>query len=105
MKILYTLGMVICITAFSPANSPQIRSSIVVGKLVNGGNGKPVEKALVYIIKGEEESLSGADGRFGVKTWQSYPLQLRISHPNFRDTLISISASSGSTSILLHPRN
>jgi len=101
MKILYTLGIFLCITAFRP----QAQSNFVAGKLLSETTGQPVNKALVYIIKGEEENLSGIDGRFDVKTWQTYPLQLKISHPNFRDTVIFIRNYSSNIKIALHPKN
>lgn len=60
------------------------RPSTFQGNIVHGTTRKGVENAYVYIVSGEEESLSGKDGKFSIATWQELPVTLVIEHPLFK---------------------
>lgn len=53
------------------------------GTVENAGTGIPVENALIYVTKGNEEVLSSRNGTFSLKTWQELPVKIVIEHPDF----------------------
>lgn len=55
------------------------RSVIIKGKVIEEGTGQPVAKAHVFVIEGEEETLTNSDGEFQIESWQKAPLRLTVS--------------------------
>jgi hypothetical protein len=75
-------------------SSGQIRPAHEVneisGVIISEDTKKPVDKAYVYIVKGEEEATSSADGTFRFTTWQDKPAQVYIYHKNFKSRVIAL---------------
>ncbi len=82
-----------------PAKPATIRGSIV-----HSSTGKSIENAYVYIISGEEESLSGKDGNFTISTWQQLPVTLVIEHPLYKQKKISAEDAAKKQLIKLEPK-
>jgi len=49
---------------------------VLQGKVVDARTDKPIAKAHVYVVRGEEETLTDNNGRFRVQSWQSLPLKV-----------------------------
>ncbi|MET0391967.1 MAG: carboxypeptidase regulatory-like domain-containing protein, partial [Chitinophagaceae bacterium] len=72
----------------------QVRHAPVVvqGRVVDESTGQPVANAHVYIVEGEEETLTGNDGGFRIESWQKAPLTLTVNnYKQYRKTSITIS--------------
>lgn len=67
---------------------------IIRGKVENESTGKAVEKALIYISKGNDEVFSGSSGEFDLKTWQDYPITLTVEHPGYQTGSVTLDKSS-----------
>ena len=89
------------LTSFDkPASNQQ---KIVTGKIVGASN-EGITDAYVYVVAGEEETLSLKDGKFSLKTWQPLPLVLVIEHNDFEKQRIIIRASDKPVTIKLSER-
>ena len=75
----------------------------VSGKLMGESN-TGVSGAYVYIIAGEEETLSVKDGKFSLKTWQPLPFVLVIEHSEFETHKMVIWAEGKPVTIKLSQR-
>jgi hypothetical protein len=60
------------------------------GIVVDAGTGLPVDKAYLYIVKGEEETLSNNKGEFTLTSWQQVPLQVTVIHRDFKRKEIKV---------------
>lgn len=80
------------------------RPSTIKGSIVHSTTGKSIENAYVYIISGEEESLSDKDGSFTISTWQELPVTLVIEHPSFKQKKISTKDTVKKQVITLEPK-
>jgi len=54
----------------------------IKGVVLDTTTNKPVANAYVYIVKGEEESLTDKNGAFSIETWQHLPLLLTVQQAN-----------------------
>lgn len=54
------------------------------GVILLSENDQPVERALVYITNGEEETITDAGGTFSLKTWKGLPLEITIEHLDYQ---------------------
>lgn len=54
------------------------------GVILLSENDQPVEKALVYITSGEEETTTDEGGTFLLKTWKGLPLEITIEHLEYQ---------------------
>ena len=84
-------------------NSVSNQQKTVTGKIVGASN-EGVTDAYVYVVAGEEETLSLKDGKFSLKTWQPLPLVLVIEHNDFEKQQIVIRASDKPVTIKLLER-
>jgi len=75
----------------------------VTGKIVGLSN-EGVSNAYVYVVAGEEETLSVKDGRFSIKTWQPLPLILVIEHADFEKQKVVIRNAGKPLTIKLAPK-
>jgi hypothetical protein len=89
------------LTSFDNPVSNQQKT--VTGKIVGSSN-EGVTDAYVYVVAGEEETLSLKDGKFSLKTWQPLPLVLVIEHNDFEKQRIVIRASDKPVTIKLSER-
>jgi len=70
-------------TALSPA-------VVVRGTIVSEDTDAPVANAHVYIVQGEEESLSNSRGEFRIESWQKAPYRLTIDQPDHQRLTVSV---------------
>jgi hypothetical protein len=63
----------------------------VKGVVVSGPDKKPVAKAYVVVVPGEEEALTDANGNFTLRTWQSLPVTLTVQHTNYQTRKVQVS--------------
>lgn len=56
---------------------------IIEGKVLHAGTHQPVKDAYVHVLAGEEETVTGKDGSFTIKTWQRLPVECTIEHKDF----------------------
>ncbi len=54
------------------------------GVVVSGADKKPVAKAYIVAVSGEEEALTDADGNFTLRTWQSFPVTLVVQRDGYQ---------------------
>lgn len=52
----------------------------IKGVVLDAQSGKPLAGVYLYVVKGEEESLTDAKGTFVLESWQSLPLQLTVQY-------------------------
>lgn len=62
------------------------------GKVVDAQSGKPVTTAHVYIVQGEEEVFTSANGEFSLKTWQKYPVVVTVEHKGYKKQSVQFTA-------------
>lgn len=75
-KILLSLSLVLSFNATTHHAQPHL----VEGKVVSESSNKPIARVYTYIIEGEEEALTDANGRFRIQTWQKFPLTLTVKY-------------------------
>ncbi len=72
--LLYTL--LITFTGFSQGSK---NSSVTIeGKVISETTGQPVAHVHVYVLGGEEETLTNDKGEFSIQSWQKTPLRLTV---------------------------
>ncbi|HEX2628280.1 MAG TPA: carboxypeptidase-like regulatory domain-containing protein, partial [Chitinophagaceae bacterium] len=76
-------------------------AQVIEGQVVAESNSKPVSRAYVYIIEGEEEALTDDKGHFRIKTWQKFPVQLTIKYRDRPVMKWKVSSASGTQVIRL----
>ncbi len=88
-KSLLFYGLLIAIAGFSQVKT---HSPVVIeGKVVSESTGKPVPHAHVYVLGGEEETLTNDKGEFRLQSWQAAPLKLTVdSYNNYRKESIVV---------------
>jgi hypothetical protein len=84
MKLLYLFSLLML--NFRPGNTIQ---GVVVGK----DNNLPISHAYLFVVKGEEETITGSNGRFAITTWQKFPVSLSVEHPDYKKIKIVIRES------------
>lgn len=94
------LVMITVLTSFNNAHEQQ---KIISGKII-GEQNEGISRAYVYVVAGEEETLSLANGNFLLRTWQKLPLTLVIEHSDFGKQKFVISEIRGSITIKLSDR-
>jgi len=81
------------------------KPALIKGQIVHNGNGQRIENAYIYIVSGEEESLSDKNGQFSITTWQQLPVTLVIEHPKFRKKKVRTTDPSIRQEIRLEPKD
>lgn len=76
----------------------------ISGTVENAGTGAPVENALVYISKGNEEVLTTRSGNFSLKTWQDLPVKIIVEHPDFSTTTVLLDKNENAGKIRLYKK-
>jgi hypothetical protein len=97
-------ALLLAMTVLTSFNSPIYnQQKTVTGKIIGAAN-EGISDAYVYIVAGEEETLSVKDGNFSLKTWQPLPLVLVIEHNDFEKQRIVIRAAGKPVTIKLSER-
>lgn len=68
---------------FSYKEVSRVIPSTISGIVVEQESGLPVEKAHVYIIKGEEESITDSKGVFRILSWKKFPVAIITEHAKY----------------------
>lgn len=71
------------IMLFSYKEVSRVIPSTIEGVVVEEGSGLPVEKAHIYIVKGEEEAITGSKGSFRILTWKKFPVNVVSEHAQY----------------------
>jgi hypothetical protein len=80
----FLIGMFL-VSIFSLSATRDSRlPELVKGKIIDIATQSPVENAYIYIISGEEETLSSRNGSFEITTWQAFPLTITINHEQYQ---------------------
>ncbi|MFT3980797.1 MAG: hypothetical protein QM687_10035 [Ferruginibacter sp.] len=82
------------------AGGPALEIS---GNITESVYGKPVDKAYIYTVAGEEETLSNSSGRFRLLTWQKTPVKVRFEKKGFKSREIIYTANSINHTVILSP--
>ncbi len=77
----------------------------ISGQIIHTDTGQRIENAYVYIVSGEEESLSDKNGKFSITTWQQLPVTLVIEHPQYKKKKVRTSDASQKQVIKLEPKD
>jgi hypothetical protein len=89
-------GIVLLLTLttmiFSSAEIVNFLPLTLQGKVVDLHSGKPVKGAHVYIVRGEEEVFSSANGEFVLKTWQPLPVEITVEYNGYKRQTARFSA-------------
>ena len=94
MKISIPLSVMAILTGsliFASFTFVPAEQKTVNGKIVGSGD-EGISDAYVYVIAGEEETLSVKDGKFSLNTWQPLPVTLIIEHADFEKQQVIIQA-------------
>jgi hypothetical protein len=78
--------------------------SVITGKVVDAATNKPVTNTHVYIVHGEEEDITDANGAFNIRATGSFPLMLNAEHTGYRKSQLKISAGVQNAVVKLSPK-
>ena len=81
-----------------------IISEKVKGVVVTREGKLPVKSALVYIVKGEEETLTNGKGEFILNTWNRTPFELNIENEGFKPVRVIVNSTSETINIFLEAK-
>ena len=90
---------------FSYKEALQLIPTTVQGVVIEQSSGKPVNKAHVYTIRGEEEVLSRTSGEFSIATWQKLPVTVVIEHKDYETVKVTVRNSSDKLIVKLLKRS
>ena len=85
LQLVLSAGIIVIHTAFYPSLLP----AVIKGKVIVEGTAAPVANAYLYILPGEEETVTANDGTFVLKTWQKLPARCTVEHTSYaRQTVL-----------------
>lgn len=87
---LLQLILIIMIAFVGSAFQHDKPSAIIEGSVLAATTGKPLADVYLYIVAGEEETVTHADGRFTLKTWQAFPVRCTVEHKNYARQIVLI---------------
>jgi hypothetical protein len=94
MKFFRTPFLISYLFVALAVDGPQQKNNplVIEGKVIEEVTGKPVVKAHVFILDGEEEALTNINGEFRIESWQKAPLKLTVdNYNNYRRTTVVVS--------------
>jgi hypothetical protein len=78
-------SIIICSLLLINFYQPSSPASVTIeGVVVGKDSNRPVPQAYLFVIKGEEETITAGNGKFAITTWQKFPLSLSVEHPDFK---------------------
>jgi hypothetical protein len=89
MKLLY-LYLLVNFFSAGKQESSQRASAVIQGVVVAKDQNRPVPQAYIFVVKGEEETITGGNGRFAITTWQTFPITLTVEHPEYKKLTLVI---------------
>ncbi|HSC54974.1 MAG TPA: carboxypeptidase-like regulatory domain-containing protein [Phnomibacter sp.] len=102
MRTLFTglaLGLMLVSSSFFVLPPRQIN-----GVVKDAASGKIIDKAHVYIVLGEEEAVTGKDGKFSISTQKEFPLELKVQHPGYKQSKVVVEKLPAEIEISLQSR-
>lgn len=96
MKLLLSYSSLIAIAIIilsSTSKSPD-QPVTITGSIIQNASNERIENAYLYVVPGEEETLSAKDGSFSLATWKSLPVTLVAEHPKFKRTKVTVTDAS-----------
>ena len=91
MRILKSILFVYVLLILVPVYSQVKTEALIISGQVVTEKGDPVRNAHVYIIDGEEEALTNANGEFSIRSWQKAPLKITVEKPDlYHKTSITV---------------
>jgi hypothetical protein len=83
IHLLESTMIVAILLILSPGYSQVQKEAIIIeGKVIAESTGKPVSNAHVFIVDGEEETLTNNNGEFRIRSWQKAPVKLTVEKPD-----------------------
>jgi hypothetical protein len=82
----------------------QTATTTIKGKIIHSESRKGIDKAYIYIVSGEEETLSLADGKFALETWQKFPVTLVVEHADYVQKKTVLRGNNGALLISLEKK-
>jgi hypothetical protein len=67
--------LTVSVMAFGRSHA-QPNAVLIKGKVINESTGKPIGDVHVFIVDGEEEALTNAQGEFTIRSWQKGPFKV-----------------------------
>lgn len=95
----------ILIMIFSYKEAVQLIPFTVEGTVAVQTDGAPVSKAHVFVVNGEEEIFTDDNGKFKLITWQSFPVEVTISHSDYEEQKVIIRSTARKAQVLLKKRS
>jgi len=77
----------------------QSGPNTIKGKVINAGSQKPIANVLVYVIEGEEESLTNAKGEFTIKTRKAFPIRVTAQELSGKRSKVGVTTTAGNVTI------
>lgn len=102
----FSLCSLLVIGLLSGAGRPVANehSSTIEGIVVSSNTNQPVSQVHVYVVKGEEESITSGNGKFSLTTWQTFPVSLSVEHPEYKKIKLVIKEAGSKQVIHLEPK-
>jgi len=69
---------------------PASEANEVSGIVISEETKLPIDKAYLYVVKGEEEAITDVKGIFRFTTWQDKPVKVFVSHNNYKSRVITL---------------
>ena len=67
----------------------------ISGIVIDSQTHRPVKDAYVYVVRGEEEGLTNDSGRFSFTVTATDDMKLKVQHPRYKTSQISVDKLAG----------
>ena len=84
MKLLYLFSWLFLNLLTGDNHEAVPPTAVKLQGVVVGKDNRPVANAYLFVIRGEEENITGSNGQFALTTWQKFPVSLSIEHPAYK---------------------
>ncbi|WP_153796184.1 hypothetical protein [Foetidibacter luteolus] len=88
-KLVILLSANFLLFGFSKPVTPA-RAYTIKGAIISRNDNRPVNKAYIIAIAGEEESLSDVNGQFKLRTCQPLPVKISIQHNLYETSEVTV---------------
>jgi hypothetical protein len=75
--------------------------AVVKGVVQDAATREPIANVHVYIVKGEEESMTDNRGAFSIRSWQTYPVRLQAAAKGYASKEVQVTGDRQQVVILL----
>jgi hypothetical protein len=83
MKLIFAFSLLL-LNLLGDNHKADTPGPVKLQGVVMGKDNRPVSNAYLFIIKGEEETITGSNGQFALTTWQKFPVSLSVEHPDYK---------------------